>query len=587
MPCSAPCACAKCFEPGGTLSRPSCVGRGRLAAYARRAFARTVWEDLHMNLARVHEAIAEVVPDRDCIVYRDRCLSWAEVTDRTRRLADVLSGHGLGCHTERTELSHWESGQDHVALYLYNGNEYLEGMLGAFKARCAPFNVNYRYVEEELLYLFDNADARAVIYHAAFAPILEKIRGHLSGDPLLIQVADDSGNALLPGALDYEEALAAAKPSPPEGLSQDDLYILYTGGTTGMPKGVLWRHEDVLSGALTAKPPPSLEAMLDHVRSREGIRALPTPPFMHGAAHWVAFNMWHIGGTVVVQDEVERLDPDDIWSTVERQRVNSIAIVGDAFARPLVDQLRKKSYDLSSLSRVTSGGAIFTASLKQEWLDLLPSIRILDALGSSESGAQAMHTSTRASGASTGHFELGADSVVLSDDLSHVLEPGSSERGWLARTGWLPLGYYKDEIKTRTTFPTVAGVRYSVPGDRAMVDDDGRVKLLGRDSVTINSGGEKIFAEEVELALKYHPAVYDCVVCGTPNERWGHQVSAIVQLRQGLSASEEDLNRTAGEHISRYKLPKDYVFVTEIVRAPSGKADYRWARETAGAALGV
>lgn len=540
-----------------------------------------------MNLARVHEAIAEVIPDRDCIVYGDRRFSWAETTDRTRRLADVLRQHGLGCHAERDGLANWESGQDHVALYLYNGNEYLEGMLGAFKARCAPFNVNYRYIEEELLYLFDNADARAVIYHAAFAPTLEKIRHQLSGDLLLLQVADESGNALLPGALDYEEALAMASSSPPQSLSEDDLYILYTGGTTGMPKGVLWRHEDVLSGALTGKPPENLSSMLDHIRGREGIRALPTPPFMHGAAHWVAFNMWHIGGTVIVQDEVKRLDPDDIWRTVERERVASMAIVGDAFARPLIDQLRSQRYDLSSLRRVTSGGAIFTASLKQELLDLIPDLRILDALGSSESGAQAMHVSTKESGASTGHFELGPNDMVLSDDLTRVLKPGDEETGWLARSGWMPLGYYKDPEKTKVTFPVVAGKRYSVPGDRALMAEDGRVRLLGRDSVTINSGGEKIFAEEVELALKDHPAVYDCVVCGTASARWGSQVTAIVQFRDGDSVSEEALNRTASQHIARYKLPKAFVFVDEVVRAPSGKADYRWARETAKEALGL
>ena len=538
-----------------------------------------------MNLAYVHEAIAEVIPDRDCIVYGARRFSWAETTDRTRRLADVLRRHGLGCHRERDALANWESGQDHVALYLHNGNEYLEGMLGAFKARCAPFNVNYRYVEEELLYLFDNADARAILYHAAFAPMLAKIRDKLPGEPLLIQVADTSGHALLPGALDYEEALASASPSAPESLSEDDLYILYTGGTTGMPKGVLWRHEDVLSGALTGKPPESLSALLDHIRGREGIRALPTPPFMHGAAHWVAFNMWHIGGTVVIQEQVERLDPDDVWRTIERERVASMAIVGDAFARPLIDQLRKGQYDLSSLRRVTSGGAIFTASLKQELLDLLPEIRILDALGSSESGAQAMHVSSRESGASTGSFDLGPQDMVLSDDLSRRLEPGSDERGWLARSGWIPLGYYKDPEKTQATFPVVDGLRYSVPGDRAMMGEDGRVQLLGRDSVTINSGGEKIFAEEVELALKHHPAVYDCVVCGTPSERWGNQVTAIVRLRPGESVTEESLNATASEHISRYKLPKVFIFVDEVVRAPSGKADYRWARETAEQAL--
>jgi acyl-CoA synthetase (AMP-forming)/AMP-acid ligase II len=264
-----------------------------------------------------------------------------------------------------------------------------------------------------------------------------------------------------------------------------------------------------------------------------------------------------------------------------------MAIVGDAFARPLIDQLRSQRYDLSSLRRVTSGGAIFTASLKQELLDLIPDLRILDALGSSESGAQAMHVSTKESGASTGHFELGPNDMVLSDDLTRVLEPGAEERGWLARSGWMPLGYYKDPEKTKVTFPLVAGKRYSVPGDRAMMAEDGRVRLLGRDSVTINSGGEKIFAEEVELALKDHPAVYDCVVCGTANARWGSQVTAIVQFRDGHSVSEEALNQAASQHIARYKLPKAFVFVDEVVRAPSGKADYRWARETAKEALGL
>ena len=539
-----------------------------------------------MNLARIHEAIAEAVPERDCIVFRGQRWSWSEVTDRTRRLADVLRSHGLGCRSEREGLEGWESGQDHVALYMHNGNEYLEGMLGAYKARCAPFNVNYRYVEEELLYLFENADARAVIYHAAFAPLVEKLLPKLPDLRLCIQVDDGSGRELLPGALDYEEALAQASPAPlPEDLSPDDLYILYTGGTTGMPKGVLWRQEEIFYSALTAKSPPDLEFIQERARSRDEIRALPAPPFMHGAAHWAAFNYWHLGGTVLVQSNVERLDPDDIWSTLERERGNTLTIVGDAFARPLIDQLRDKPYDLSSLFMVTSGGAIFTAALKQELLELLPDIRILDALGSSESGAQGSHVSTRETGASTGNFELGDDNVVLSGDLSRKLEPGSAERGWLARKGLMPLGYYKDEAKTRQTFPVVQGTRYAVPGDRASMEPDGRLKLLGRDSVTINSGGEKIFAEEVELALKHHPEVYDCVVCGTPSERWGSQVTAIVQLREAGAAKEEELSATAGEHITRYKLPKSYVFVDQIVRSPSGKADYRWARETAADAL--
>ena len=497
-----------------------------------------------INLGLIHEAIAEVIPDRECLVFRDRRFSWREVRDRSRRLADVLRSHGLGAARERTELQNWESGQDHVALYLYNGNEYLEGMLGAFKARCAPFNVNYRYVEEELLYLFDNADARVVVYHARFAPVLEKIRDRLSGVALWLQVEDGSGNPLLPGAVEYERALAEATPDPPQDLSADDLYILYTGGTTGMPKGVLWRQEDIFLAALTAGgAPESVEALQERVREGRGIRSLPAPPFMHGAAHWVAFNMWHIGGTVIVQSQVDRLDPDDIWSTVEREKVNAITIVGDAFARPLLDQLEEKDYDLSSLFLVSSGGAILTAALKDQLLAKLPQVRIMDALGSSETGAQASHISTAGQKASTGSFAMSPGNVVLREDLSGILEPGSPDTGWLARSGNVPLGYYKDEAKTAKTFPLVDGVRYSVPGDRAQVAEDGTLRLLGRDSATINSGGEKIFAEEVEHALKHHPSVYDAVVVGTPNERWGQQVTAILQLRAGDRPAEDELKK--------------------------------------------
>jgi acyl-CoA synthetase (AMP-forming)/AMP-acid ligase II len=540
-----------------------------------------------MNLARIHEAIAEAIPERECIVFRDRRLRWCDVQDRTRRLADVLRRHGLGCHRERASLESWESGQDHVALYLLNGNEYLEGMVGAYKARCAPFNVNYRYVEEELLYLFDNADAKAIVYHARFAPTLEKIRAQLPQVKLWLQVADDSGHPLLPGALHYEDALGEAEAAAPTHLSPDDLYILYTGGTTGMPKGVLWRQEDIFFAALNAGGQArTVEDVVERAKQGPGVRALPSAPFMHGAAHWAAFNLWHVGGTIHVQSTVDRLDPDDVWSTVEREKVNTLLIVGDAFARPLLDQLERKRYDLSSLFLVTSGGAILTAAAKDELLRHLPNVRILDALGSSETGAQASHFSTAEAKARTGSFAMSPGNVVLSDDLSRRLEPGSEETGWLAREGHVPLGYYKDAEKTRATFPVVNGVRYAVPGDRARIGEDGSLVLLGRDSVTINSGGEKIFAEEVEHALKHHPAVYDAVVVGTPSERWGQQVTALVQLREGERPSEESLRRVAGEHVAHYKLPKAFVFVERMERAPSGKADYRWAKQAALERLG-
>ena len=309
-----------------------------------------------LNLAALHEAISDAIPDHECLVFRDRRLRWRQVQDRTRRLAARLREAGLGCHTERAGLSNWESGQDHVALYLYNGNEYLEGMLGAFKARCAPFNVNYRYVDEELVYLFDNADAKAVIFHAGFAPALERVREHLPGVRLWLEVEDGSGEHLS-GAVPYEEALAGAEPEAPEGLSPDDLYILYTGGTTGMPKGVLWRQEDILRSALA---PPRVEPTLDAIvaRATRGagrMRALPTPPFMHGAAHWAAFSVWHVGGTVHVQDEPRHLDPAGIWAQVARERITTMTLVGDAFARPLLEALDEGDFDVSSLQTVTSG----------------------------------------------------------------------------------------------------------------------------------------------------------------------------------------------------------------------------------------
>ncbi|MCP3986201.1 MAG: acyl-CoA synthetase [bacterium] len=534
-----------------------------------------------LNLAAIHEAIAAEIPDRECLVFRDRRFSWREVTDRTRRLAAVLKGAGLGCQHERDGLENWESGQDHIALYLYNGNEYLEGMIGSLKARCAPFNVNYRYVEEELLYLLDNADAKAVVFHACFAPLLEKLRDRLPQVRLWLQVEDGSGESLA-GALDYEEALAAALPSPPSDLTPDDLYILYTGGTTGMPKGVLWRQEEIIQAALM---PPRVEATQEALvaRAKKGssVRSLPTPPFMHGAAHWAALTMWHVGACVVVQSKPRTLDADDIWRTVEREKVTAITIVGDAFARPLLEALAKHSYDVSSVQTISSGGAILTASIKDELLLAIPQARILDVLGSSESGHQGTQIARSGAKATTGDFELAPGNVVLDEGLTAVLEPGSEQSGWLARSGPVPLGYYKDAEKTGRTFPTVGGIRYAVPGDRCIAGIDGNLKLLGRDSVTINSGGEKIFAEEVEHALKHHPAVYDAVVTATPHERFGQQVTAIVQLRTDQSATGNDLRAACESHIARYKLPKVIIFVDQVVRAPSGKADYRWAQETA------
>ena len=533
-----------------------------------------------IGIAELHEAIAATRPNEECLIFRDKRLTWSDVTNRTRQLANYLASQGLGCHTERSALSGWQTGQDHLAIYLHNGNEYLEAMLGSWKARVAPFNVNYRYVAEELQYLLTDSQASACILHSRFAPLLGAVRDQLPNLRVIIQVPDSSGNDLLPGAIWYEEALGQSSTDKPiAGYSGDDLYILYTGGTTGMPKGVLWRNADAVvecfGGSKTAR---TIEEFL--AEANGAMRALPSPPFMHGAGHWIAMRTWLTGGTIIVQSQPDRLDPDDIWGLIEKEKVNFLLIVGDAFARPLIDGLQGSTRDLSSLLSILSGGAPLSAHLKVEFLQHLPWLMLVDGLGSSEAGGQLSQISAGDS-ATTGSFPLSPQNHVLSDDLTSVLEPGHEELGWLAKSGRLALGYLNDEAKTSRTYPVVAGVRYVVPGDRARLTADLMIELHGRDSVTINSGGEKIFAEEVEAAVKAHPDVYDCVVAGRPSERWGNEVVAIVRLKDGRTPNQDSLLEEAEKHIARYKLPKQFVFVAEVLRSPAGKADYRWAKQTA------
>ena len=534
---------------------------------------------MEFSVAEVHEAIAAERPDAECLVFRDRRLTWADVTERTRRLANHLIAAGLGVRSERGALAGHKSGQDHLAVYLHNGNEYLESMLGAFKARVAPFNVNYRYVAEELRYLLDDSRAAAIVVHSQFAPTLASILPALPSLRLILQVPDETGNDLLPGAMWYEDALAAASPEKPAvQWSPDDLYILYTGGTTGMPKGVLWRNADANVECFGGSAAETLDEV---VAAADGsLRSLLAPPFMHGAGHWMSFRTWNLGGTIFIQSIPDRLDAADIWGLVEREKLNFLLIVGDAFARPLIDELEATTYELQSLSVLLSGGAPLSATLKDELLGHLPSLIIVDGLGSSEAGGQLAHVSA-GSNATTGSFAISPGNHVLSADLDREVQPGEDELGWLAKSGRLALGYLGDAAKTERTYPVIDGVRYAVPGDRARLRADGVVELHGRDAVTINSGGEKIFAEEVESAIKAHPDVYDCVVAGRPSERWGNEVVAVVRMRRGRAADEAAIVAEAGRHIARYKLPKAFVFVDEVVRSPSGKADYRWAKQIA------
>ncbi|HEY8546841.1 MAG TPA: acyl-CoA synthetase [Acidimicrobiales bacterium] len=541
--------------------------------------------ETQFNLAKVFDTVAGAVPDRDAIVWKGRRWSFAELADRSRRLATYLHGRGLGVHTERDQLPGHESGQDHLGIYLYNGNEYLETMLAAFNARVAPFNVNYRYVEDELLYLLDNARCRGLVYHATFAPILASVREKIEGLDVLVQVPDESGNDLLPGAVEYETVVGSTEPDLSDvEPSPDDLYVLYTGGTTGMPKGVLWRQHDVFLSCMggrnlfTWEVVTSYDEIAETARNLESpLKFMVLPPLMHGAAQWASFIGLNGGNTVVFQDNTRRLDPVDVWRTVERERATSITTVGDAVARPLVEELERGDYDTSSIVAVGNGGAPLTPTIKERLLAQMPNVFVSDSVGSSETGAQMSHLS--ASGAvSTGQFNPGPGTVVVSEDMTRVLEPGHDGIGWLAQQGWVPLGYFRDAEKTNRTFPVIDGVRYAVPGDRARHLADGPIELLGRDSVTINSGGEKIFAEEVERAIAGHPAVHDVVVVGRPSERWGQEVVALVALSEGAAATADEIIDHAARSIARYKLPKDVLFLDHIERSPAGKADYRWAK---------
>jgi fatty-acyl-CoA synthase len=543
--------------------------------------------EVEFNLALTFETVARVLADRDCVVWGERRVTYAELAERARRLASYLHDRGLGVHAERDGLAGHESGQDHLALALYNSNEYLEGMIGAYRARVAPFNVNYRYVGEELRYLLNDAHPRALVYHASLAPVLSEVLPDLPFLDVLLHVEDESGNAPLPGAVLYEEALAAGSPEGPDvEPSPDDLYILYTGGTTGMPKGVLWRQHDIFRAAMggrrvgTWELVRSYEDLAQKAAAGMGLKLGLLPPLMHGAAQWAAFMLMSDGATIVMPSDTRRLDPADVWRTVEREGVNTFTIVGDAMLRPLIEELGRGEYDTSTLFAVGNGGAPLTPAVRELALARLPRLIISDSAGSSETGAQ-MHAVSMDPKAA-GSFIPGPGTVVVDEEFGAVCEPGHEGLGWLAQTGAVPLGYLGDPDKTARTFPVIDGVRYSIPGDRARHLASGEIELLGRDSVTINSGGEKIFAEEVERAIAGHPAVVDVVVAGRPSDRWGQEVVAVVQLAEGEQASAEDIAEYASTSIARYKLPKAVVFVPSIQRSPSGKADYRWAKEQAG-----
>ena len=533
------------------------------------------------HLPEVLDCVAAAIPDREAIVCRGQRWSFADFMDRSNRLANALLALGLGCHQERAKLRNWQSGQDRLAIYLHNGNEYLEGMFGAFKARLAPFNVNYRYVEDELVYLLSDSGARVIVYQRSFGEKLAAIRDQVPDLQHFIEI-NDGGPSYIEDAVEYEKLLAVSEPAVPDlHYSPDDLYILYTGGTTGKPKGVLWRQGDIMISVLGGRR-LSDKGIIDNLEEiaatalKGTMPVMPAPPFMHAAGQWNAIMGLFAGNTVVIQDWVDQLDPTDILDTIDREKVVMISIVGDAFALPLIKEMKKGKHTLASLRFFLNSGAHLSVKTKHELVRLLPKTRILDFLGSSEGGNQGQHVDD-VEGNAPGTFRLSPGNAVLNDTKTGLLGPGHAGVGWWARQGYVPIGYLNDEVATKKTFVELAGERYAIAGDRAQLLPGDIVRLLGRDSLVINSGGEKVFVEEVEEALKKHAAVTDALVVGRQSLRWGQEVVAVIACHDGQNPGIEELKAECARHIARYKLPKAVFLVPEIPRHANGKPDYKWA----------
>ncbi len=544
--------------------------------------------DEEFNLGQVFETVAATIPEREALVWGERRFRYADLRDRSRRLATFLHSKGLGAHGPgRGELAGHESGQDHLGLYLYNSNEFIEGMIGSYLARVAPFNVNYRYVEAELQYLLTDSAARALVYHATFAPVLARVLPSLPKLELLLQVADESGHDLLPGAFDYEAALASSAPElPPVELTPDDLYILYTGGTTGMPKGVLWRQHDIFRAAMGGRTYGTWELVESHAhlgrpggarRRHQG----DVDPSAHARGGPVGVLLLHGHGSDDGVPHRHAIDRPGGRVGDRGPRAGDRHLGGGRRHGPS----RRRGARAGRPRHQHAHGFRQRGRHLERGHQRAPAGRAPQRVDPRRGGRLG---DRRADGCVV-HLGVGVDGNLRAraghgggERRPHaVLEPGDPEAGWLAQRGSVPLGYLGDAEKTARTFPVIDGAHYSVPGDRARVLADGEIELLGRDSVTINSGGEKIFAEEVEQAIIAHPAVADVVVAGRPSERWGQEVVALVQVADGHTVSAEELLEEAGKHVARFKLPKAVAFLPHIVRSPAGKADYRWARERA------
>ena len=523
------------------------------------------------TIGAVVDAIAEAVPDREMTVCGARRSTFAQGADLTRRLANFLASRGLGVHRERAELDRWECGQDRVALLMHN-DRYPEMVIGCLKARTVPFNVNYHYTPGEVADLLADLKPSAVIYHrslgAKFVDVLDA--------EVLISV-DDGDGAELPAAVRFDDALAQGdNDSAPPG-SPDDLLMVCTGGTTGRPKGVMWRQGDIYVSSMNGADHHGVTEIHEKV-ANAGPPWFAVSPLMHAAGLWTAFSGLLSGQTVVLHDTKPKFDPRTVLQTAERERIGLMTMVGDAYAAPIVAELERRSYDLSSMFAIGTGGAATNPIHQRALLEHIPQITIITGYGSSETGNMGFGH-TRRDTATADSFQLRAGGLVLADDYSRFLAPGETEVGWVARNGRIPLGYFEDEAATRNTFPEVNGQRVVISGDRAVLEADGTLRLFGRDSLVVNTGGEKVFVEEVEEVLRAHTAVADALVVGRVSERWGQEVVAVVAFREGAQVDADALREHCATRLARFKIPKDVLFVEQVRRLGNGKADYRWATQ--------
>jgi 3-oxocholest-4-en-26-oate---CoA ligase len=538
-----------------------------------------------LSLSRIHELVAARVPDRVAIAWRDQVLTHRELTDRSSSLAHLLIEHGLGRVVPRESLQPWECGQDFVGVLMSNRPEFIEALFGAFKARCVPFNINYRYGPAEVRELLVLTKPRAMIYESCFAGLVDAVRNDLDPDCLFVEVG--SGDAVpVHGARNYERAIASGLGATPSTTpSPDDLHALLTGGTTGRPKAVLWRQGDLYFAALRAptespENSTSIEEMITSSCSARPRVVLAAPPFMHGAGQWSALTNVLSGDSVAIQSQADRLDVADIWRTVERHRVGMLLIAGNAYGVPLLEELQRQSYDLGSLRVLVSGAVGMTAVVKGGFMTAIPGLRVVEAIGASETGTQ-LRNEISARSETKPLFTPGSGTAVLDETRTARLKGGHPGSGWLARVGRVPLGYLADPHTSRETFPVIDGVRHAVAGDRARLLPNGTIEFLGRNSTTINTGGEKVFVEEVEAAISASPEVADVLVTSKPHERWGEEIVTFVLLHDGAALSSEELQARLASQIARYKIPKRVEFVEHIPRSVVGKPDYGWARSRA------